>query len=308
MPATVRERLREPASDPGDSEPTRDDGQVGAEPTVVQRPHAGKREVVDGKTATERTASGGRARRAVQVGEAVHAHLQNPRVERAGVSGRVVRSGEPRRRARRGREILDGDHERDHGALRGRATAPRTREDRRINGAIAELGTRTCADVANSFEEGTLLLRSGQEEGVVCFQRGLLRLAKVGSQRGVKALVRMFAWRDGSFEFHARLEDDLELKDVPLPLEAALLDAMRQMDEGTLVDVNHFPLQAQVVMCEDVDVASFEEPSKVEAAILDLARAGFSIQRMLDVIPEPDPEIFRALQSLREAGLIEIRT
>jgi hypothetical protein len=61
-------------------------------------------------------------------------------------------------------------------------------------------------------------------------------------------------------------------------------------------------------MCEDVDIGSFEEPSKVEAAILDLARAGFSVQRMLDVIPEPDPEIFRALQSLREAGLIEIRT
>jgi hypothetical protein len=29
---------------------------------------------------------------------------------------------------------------------------------------------------------------------------------------------------------------------------------------------------------------------------------------MLDVIPEPDPEIFRALQNLRDAGLVELST
>jgi len=59
---------------------------------------------------------------------------------------------------------------------------------------------------------------------------------------------------------------------------------------------------------DGADPDGYESPSKVEAAILDLARAGFTVQRMLDVIPEPDPEIFRALQNLRDAGLVELST
>jgi Tfp pilus assembly protein PilZ len=316
--ATVRERLRELGlAIPGDSEPARDAGQRRAPRTQV-RVNAritGPREVVDGQTRNlSRTGvlvgvRGG----AIPVGETVTLTLQNPRSgSELAISGRVVREVESDGEISAvAVNFLPPEHERDT-MDRFVAELQQLEHTRRlggITGAIAELGPQNLVQMfAHSSQEGTLLLRCGEEEGVVCFQRGLLRLAKVGSQRGVKALVRMFAWRDGSFEFHARLEDDLELKDAPLPLEAALLDAMRQMDEGSLVDANHFPLQAQVVMCEDVDVGSFEEPSKVEAAILDLARAGFSIQRMLDVIPEPDPEIFRALQSLREAGLIEIRT
>jgi len=37
---------------------------------------------------------------------------------------------------------------------------------------------------------------------------------------------------------------------------------------------------------------------------VDLARAGFTVQRMVDVIPEPDPEIYRALGSLLDGGVL----
>jgi hypothetical protein len=80
------------------------------------------------------------------------------------------------------------------------------------------------------------------------------------------------------------------------------------MDEGTQVEVDRFPLRAHVTLAPGADIDGYEPPSKVEAAILDLARAGFTVQRMLDVIPEPDPEIFRALQNLRDAGLVELST
>ena len=116
----------------------------------------------------------------------------------------------------------------------------------------------------------------------------------------------MFAWRDGSFEFHARLED-VEMKDAPLPLEAALLDAVRQMDEGSLVEVGALPAAARTSRCAKAPTSrATTRRRKVEAAILDLARAGFTVQRMLDVIPEPDPEIFRALQSAARRGAVEI--
>ena len=39
-----------------------------------------------------------------------------------------------------------------------------------------------------------------------------------------------------------------------------------------------------------------------------MARAGFSVQRILDVIPEPDTEIYRALEALFAEGVIRLET
>ena len=47
--------------------------------------------------------------------------------------------------------------------------------------------------------------------------------------------------------------------------------------------------------------------SKIEEALLDLAQAGFTVQRSLEVIPEPDSEVFGAMRSLIDAGMLELR-
>jgi Tfp pilus assembly protein PilZ len=308
----VRQKLRDLGLPVGDAHQTAADKGVRSAPRTpvrVAARMAGTNQVVDGHT---RNLSRSGVLVAVKgavipVGEAVRFTLSNPKtgVERS-VDGRVVRQvesgGEISALAVQFAPLADEreEFERFVSELQG---VEHTRRLGGISGAIAELGPQNVVQMfANSAPEGTLWLRSGQEEGMVCFQRGLLRLARVGNQSGVKALVHMFAWRDGSFEFHARLED-VEMKGAPLPLEAALLDAARQMDEG-----NRFPLSAQVSLVAGADVEGYGSPTKVEAAILDLARAGFTVQRMLDVIPEPDPEIFRALQNLRDAGLVELST
>ena len=114
----------------------------------------------------------------------------------------------------------------------------------------------------------------------------------------------MLDWREGAFEFHARLEE-VEVKDPPLPLEAALLEAVRQLDEARHAAARHFPLHAHFEVNEGADRCG-GQLNKLEAAILDLARAGFTIQRMLDVIPESDPEIFQAIESLADDELITL--
>ena len=43
---------------------------------------------------------------------------------------------------------------------------------------------------------------------------------------------------------------------------------------------------------------------KVEEAVLDLATAGFTVRRILDVIPESDAQVLEALASLSEAGIL----
>jgi hypothetical protein len=174
-----------------------------------------------------------------------------------------------------------------------------------ISGPIAELGPESLIQMfATTATRGTLVLRCGQEEGIIAFEKGLLRVAQIGSTTGMKALVRMLSWRDGVFEFQSRIDDSL-IAGAPFPLEAALLDAVRQMDEGTTVASDRFPLHARLVRT-DGDLGAHGEPSKVEAALLDLAGAGFTVQRALEVIPEPDPEIFRGLRSLVDAGLVEL--
>jgi hypothetical protein len=55
---------------------------------------------------------------------------------------------------------------------------------------------------------------------------------------------------------------------------------------------------------EHADLSTVEPLCKIEAAVLDLARAGFTVQRLLDVIPEPDPQILRALESLCNEGIV----
>ena len=137
---------------------------------------------------------------------------------------------------------------------------------------------------------------------MIGFEGGLLHYALIGSSTGMDALLRMLAWRDGAFEFHARLEE-VEVKDPPLPLEAALLEAVQRLDEANRARVRHFPLQARFEVNEGADRCG-SQLSKIEAAILDLARAGFTLQRMLEVIPEPDSEILRAVESLAADELV----
>jgi hypothetical protein len=174
-----------------------------------------------------------------------------------------------------------------------------------ITGVIEEVGPQNLVQMFSmSAPKGTLYLRREQEEGMIGFEGGVIRFALLGSATGMEALTRMLAWRDGAFEFHARLEE-VEVKDAPFPLQAALLEAVRQIDEDERVAARRFPLQARFEVNDGADRCG-AQLSKIEAAILDLARAGFTIQRMLDVIPEPHPEVFRALESLADDELITL--
>jgi hypothetical protein len=157
---------------------------------------------------------------------------------------------------------------------------------------------------ATTAGRGTIVLRRGEEEGLICFESGLMQTVRLGSVTGMKALVRMLSWREGIFEFHTSVEDP-GTGEAPFPLEAAVFDAVRQIDEGERVDTSAFPLQARLV-ARHANAGFTGVLSKVEEALLDLAQAGFTVQRALEVIPEPDPDIFRALRSLIDGEMLEL--
>jgi hypothetical protein len=175
-----------------------------------------------------------------------------------------------------------------------------------ITGPISELGPQSIVQMlANTARRGTIYLRHAQEEGLICFDGGILRVARIGPLTGMKALIRMLVWEEGTFEFHTEL-DEAGNNDAPLPLAAALFEAARNIDEGNRVDAAAFPMQARLVARHRAEGQFTGMLSKVEEALLDVAQAGFTVQRALEVIPEADTEIFRALRSLIDNGMLEL--
>jgi Tfp pilus assembly protein PilZ len=175
-----------------------------------------------------------------------------------------------------------------------------------FHGPIEELGPQSLVQMfGGTAPAGTLVLRKGEDEGVIGFENRLLRYARLGTATGMKALVRMLSWQDGTFEFFARLEPADEME-APLPLEAAIFEAVREIDEANRVDRSRLPSDSRVLVAPDAAAPQLgQDPlSKVEEAVLDLARAGFTVQRIIDVIPEADPQILRALESLADRGIV----
>ncbi|MEM7408652.1 MAG: DUF4388 domain-containing protein [Myxococcota bacterium] len=248
---------------------------------------------------------------AVALQSAVTVGMEHPATrERLEIAGVVVRAVEHGGRVNAVAVHFDTDapnRDEIEGFIESVQSVEHTRRLGGITGPIAELGPQALVQMfANTAPQGTILLRSGEDEGVVCFEGGLMVSADTGGTSGMKALVRMLSWREGTFEFHTGVEDRGEGA-APFPLEAAIFDAVRQLDEGERAEPGSFPLQARLTAAPGADLGAAGDLSKLEQALLDLAAAGFSLQRALEVIPEPDPEIFTALRQLIDAELLELR-
>jgi len=173
-----------------------------------------------------------------------------------------------------------------------------------ISGEVGELGLASLLQMFGMCApQGTLTLTKGAEEAVLAFEGGLLRHAQMGAVRGTKALARMLVWTDARFEFEARVDADLH-REAPLPLEGALLDATRLVDEASQIERHHFPATATLELCGQ---PADGELCKLEDALLELAHVGMSVGKILDVIPEPDAEIYAALTSLSERQILRVR-
>jgi Tfp pilus assembly protein PilZ len=175
-----------------------------------------------------------------------------------------------------------------------------------IAGDLSELGVpRLLERFGTQAPAGTLVLRRGAEEALVSFEQGLLRGVQLGAATGMKALVRLVGWRDGSFEFHARV-DPVETCEPPLPLEGAVADATLLHDEACRPERARPAPDAVPRLAPGAAAGAGAELGRLERAVLDLVQAGFPVRRILDVIPEPDPLILRALDALVCAGLVAL--
>lgn len=177
-----------------------------------------------------------------------------------------------------------------------------------ISGDIAELGIASLLQsFAQSTQNGTITLMHETHEGYIAFEKGDLVACRLGPVKGVKALSRMLAWRDGRFEFHARIDPDL-VRESPVGLEAAILGAICEVDERERDRMACFA----PALCFVIDRVAADglgpDMDKVEMAIVDLLDVGANVRRLLDVIPEPDAKIQQALTNLVDLGVIRGRS
>jgi Tfp pilus assembly protein PilZ len=175
-----------------------------------------------------------------------------------------------------------------------------------MHGSLTEIGPQNLLQMlGKTAPRGTLTVSHDNEEAVIGFEGEMLCYAKLGTISGMKALTRVLGWEEGMFEFHARLEPMMS-EDAPMLLDAALLEATRNLDEMSTLDLSVLPLDAKVCFESMPAGPGGAEASKVEDAVLDLARGEFTVRRIIDMIPEPDVEILRALTFLADLGSITI--
>jgi hypothetical protein len=172
-----------------------------------------------------------------------------------------------------------------------------------ITGRIEELGMPSLIQMlGRSSPQGTLSATSGTEEGVLAFEGGNIRYVRLGATRGLKALARILQWTTGSFEFHAQV-DPLDVEDEPMRLEAALLEATRRLDEAVRAGTTRLDPKLRFGIDRQA-LAATGPLAKVEEAVLDLAAAGLTVRRILDVVPEDDAQVSEALLALIERGVL----
>jgi Tfp pilus assembly protein PilZ len=175
-----------------------------------------------------------------------------------------------------------------------------------MRGSLTEIGPQNLLQMLSKTAPcGTLTVQHENEEAVIGFEEQMLCYAQLGPVSGMKALTRVLGWEEGAFEFHARFEPMMS-EHPPMLLDAALLEATRNLDELRTLDLSVLPLNATVCFQSTPAGPGGAEASKVESAVLDLSRGKLTIRRIIDLIPEPDVEILRAITFLADLGSIVI--
>jgi hypothetical protein len=239
------------------------------------------------------------------LGKSVDLELQHPESgERIAVRGRVSRHIEAE-----GTVAAVGVHfelpEEEVGELREfvsdvtRAEAERAKSG--ITGRIEELGAANLLQMlGQSSPQGTLTAAHGAEEATVAFENGSIRYALLGPLRGTKAIARLLKWETGTFSFHKHV-DAISDEPAPIPLQSALLEAARQVDEA----VRSAPLNMRArYRVEASELASAGDLTKLEEAIVDLAGANLTVRRMIDIIPDADARVAESIRALVERGVL----
>lgn len=192
-----------------------------------------------------------------------------------------------------------------------------------ISGSIVDVGLANLIQMfGTSAPQGTLVVEHGGEQGFIAFAENQFVAAEIGALRGRAAVEEMLGFKEGRFEFEARVDGSLLARPERAPLAAVVLEAVCARDErerpapaaaaAAAAAASGRPaasgvsIPPEAVFQVDVEQEEIARGSleKTEEAVLDLARAGMSLARIEAIIPEPPQRIRAAIASLVEMGVL----
>lgn len=174
----------------------------------------------------------------------------------------------------------------------------------RLAGSLADSPLEdVIGTVAGASGEGTLRIFRGGEEGILIHRDGAILHAATGLVSGMKAVSRMLLWRDGGFVYQAAI-GPFETSDEPLPLESALLSAMVHLDEAMRAGCDRFDPDDTFHLDEDLMEQLAPELDDLYKEIAEHVRMDFPLGAILDILPQDDGSIYKALVELLESGAV----
>jgi hypothetical protein len=176
-----------------------------------------------------------------------------------------------------------------------------------ITGEIDDSGLGAILEMfVNTAPAGTMTVSRGKEEGKIVFSDNEILHCSLGIVSGLKALSRMFRWKDGSFEFHHDLQLSGEAGS-PQPLQAAMMSASVQVDEMARIAGGALDPTGTFEVVADLVGTLRDSLSDVEKEVLDYAAEGFNVEAISDVVAASDAAVYKALSTLLDGGLITLR-
>lgn len=172
-----------------------------------------------------------------------------------------------------------------------------------LSGRISEIRlTSLLQIIASDNATGTLVVRHGGREGKLHVHRGAVRHATFGRARGVKALYRLMALDEGTFDFYIPGRN-AEYDTVDGDLQKHLLEAMRQKDEVAMYRKYLPPESTRLVFTSEKALPL----SRVPAAVFEVMAAVSRKHTVGDVIEFcslSDFEVCRVLHALLKHGIV----
>jgi len=180
------------------------------------------------------------------------------------------------------------------------------RQKKSLSGTTRDLGLAELIQMFAANQKTGLLKisRLGKPTGRISFSAGRIIRAEVGAAQGPKALVRLLDWPDAQFEVEPLIELDRDDRFAEKP-EALLLDSARQLDELHLLEKD-FPLAGKSLRLVPERRPAGSELSPREAEILERVASARTFLEVLDKLPYPDLDIYKALVYFVRQGVLAV--
>ncbi len=188
------------------------------------------------------------------------------------------------------------------------AEAQQARQPPGVRGRLEDLPLPDLLQLcATAKKNGLLSIRDGAHEASVFIQGGCVVQCLVDGRADVgsrKSFFRLLGWQRGEFELTPSAGELVESQ-ITEPLEALLIDGLRQLDELRALEPSLPPGEARLGPPVPLD-PPLRALAPAELDVFQLALCGADVQSIFDRSAATDLETARALKALVEKGYLRL--